>query len=182
MTFEGAEALPPQPLKWTAVTDAPGRAGNSTLWSGNENNLDSAAIAQVTVPSANPTLTYTERHLAEAGYDYAYTVVSTDGGETYTPLANDNTVDGPYGPALNGDAADFVTQTFDLTPYAGQNILSASGTSATAASTTAAGTSTTSTSAARWSATARAPRPSSPRPRSTRSRSRTGTSGSWGST
>jgi hypothetical protein len=50
-------------------------------------------------------------------------VVSTDGGETYTPLANANTVDGPYGPALNGDAAGFETQTFDLSPYAGQNIL-----------------------------------------------------------
>ena len=123
VTFEGAELLPAQPLKWTVVNDAPGRVGNPTLWSGNANNLDSAAVAQVTVPTANPTLTYTERHLAEAGYDYAYTVVSTDGGETYTPLANANTVDGPYGPALNGDAAGFVTQTFDLTPYAGQDIL-----------------------------------------------------------
>ncbi len=123
VTFDGADALPAQPLKWTAVTNAPGREGNSTLWSGNASNLDSAAIAPVTVPTANPTLTYTERHLAEEGYDYAYTVVSTDGGETYTPLANANTVDGPYGPALNGDAAGFETQTFDLTPYAGQNIL-----------------------------------------------------------
>jgi bacillopeptidase F (M6 metalloprotease family) len=68
-------------------------------------------------------LTFSERHLAEEGFDYAYTTISTDGGATYTPLSNDNTVDGPYGPALNGDASDFVTQTFDLSAYAGQSVL-----------------------------------------------------------
>ncbi|MEP6761102.1 MAG: peptidase M6 immune inhibitor A [Sporichthyaceae bacterium] len=123
LTFKGAQTLAPQPLKWTVVNNAPGREGNPTLWSGNESNLDSAAVTQVTVPAGNPTLTFTERHLAEEGYDYAYTAVSTDGGETYTPLANANTVAGPYGPALNGDSATFATQTFDLTPYAGQSIL-----------------------------------------------------------
>ena len=97
--------------------------GNPTLWSGNASNLDSAAVTPVTVPADNPTLTFIERHLAEEGYDYAYTVVSTDGGKTYTPLANANTVDGPLGPALNGDAAGFATQTFDLRAYAGQTIL-----------------------------------------------------------
>ena len=119
-------------MKWTGVT-TPRPWGNATLWSGNANNLDSAAIAQVTVPAANPTLTFTERHLAEAGYDYAYTVVSTDGGETYTPLANANTVHGPYGPALNGDAAEF--DDADVRPERrtpGRASWSASGTSATA--------------------------------------------------
>jgi hypothetical protein len=110
-------------LKWTSVTTAVGREGNPTLWSGNSTNLDSAAVTQVTVPATNPTLTYSELHLAEEGYDYAYTVVSTDGGATYTALSNANTVDGPQGPALNGDAAGFATQTFDLSAYAGQTVL-----------------------------------------------------------
>jgi bacillopeptidase F (M6 metalloprotease family) len=123
VTFDGARTLAPQPLLWTSVTTAPGREGEPTLWSGNASNLDAAAITQVTVPSAAPTLTYTERHLAELGYDYAYTIVSTDGGATYTPLSNANTVDGPYGPALNGDSAAFATQTFDLSDYAGQTVL-----------------------------------------------------------
>jgi hypothetical protein len=123
VTFHGASSLEPQPLKWTSVTDAPGREGDATLWSGNSTNLDAAAVTQVSVPTANPTLTYTERHLAEEGYDYAYTVVSTDGGATYTALSNANTVDGPQGPALNGDAAGFATQTFDLSAYAGQTVL-----------------------------------------------------------
>ena len=50
-------------------------------------------------------------------------MVSTDGGATYTALSNANTVDGPQGPALNGDAAGFATQTFDLSAYAGQTVL-----------------------------------------------------------
>ncbi|MGN6332548.1 MAG: choice-of-anchor J domain-containing protein [Motilibacteraceae bacterium] len=123
VSFEGAGTLAPQPLLWTSVTDAPGREGDPTLWSGNTSNRYATAIVEVTVPQANPTLTYTERHLAEKDYDYAYTVVSTDGGKTYTALANDNTVEGPLGPALNGDAAGFATQTFDLSAYAGQKVL-----------------------------------------------------------
>ena len=123
LRFSGARSLDPEPLAWTSVTDAPGREGNPTLWSGNSTNLDATAITPVTVPASNPTLTFDERHLAEEGYDYAYTVVSTDGGSTYTALANANTVDAPYGPALNGDAAAFATQTFDLSAYAGKSIL-----------------------------------------------------------
>jgi Immune inhibitor A peptidase M6 len=123
VTFRGAQTLEPLPLRWTVVNNAPGRAGNSTLWSGNESNLDSAAVTQVRVPAGSPKLTYVERHLAEATFDYAYTIVSTDGGKTYKALANANTVEGPRGPALNGDSPAFATQTFDLTPYAGKTIL-----------------------------------------------------------
>jgi len=122
VTFDGAATLAPQPLKWTSVTTAPDHP-DATLWSGNTSNLDAAAVTQVTVPAANPTLTYSERHLAEEGFDYAYTVVSTDGGATYTALSNANTVDGPQGPALNGDSPAFATQTFDLSAYAGQTVL-----------------------------------------------------------
>ncbi len=122
LSFTGATSLPPQPLLWTVVA-APPTGSSSALWSGNRSNLDSAAVAQVTVPTASPTLTFSELHQAEEGYDYAYTVVSTDGGTSYTPLANANTVPGPYGPSLNGTATAFATQTFDLSAYAGQTIL-----------------------------------------------------------
>jgi Immune inhibitor A peptidase M6 len=123
LSFTGATSLPPQQLLWTVAAAPPGGATSSALWSGNSTNLDSAAVTQVSVPTTNPTLTFNELHQAEAGYDYAYTVVSTDGGKTYTPLANANTVAGPYGPSLNGVATAFATQTFDLSAYAGQTIL-----------------------------------------------------------
>ncbi len=120
--FSGAKTLVPEPLKWTSVTDAPGHEGDAALWSGNVSNLDASAVTSVTVPTANPTLTFDERHLAEATYDYAYTVISTDGGKTYKALANANTVDAPFGPALNGDG-DWTTQSFDLSAYAGKTVL-----------------------------------------------------------
>ena len=123
LSFSGDQLLPPEPLKWTSVTDAPTHGTNAALWSGDESDLDASAVTAVTVPAAKPTLTFDELHLAEKGYDYAYTLVSTDGGASYTPLANANTVKGPLGPALNGDATAFATQTFDLKAYAGKSIL-----------------------------------------------------------
>jgi hypothetical protein len=123
LRFNGAKTLVPEPLKWTSVTNAPEHGSDAALWSGNENNLDASAVTQVIVPAANPTLTFDELHQAEEGYDYAYTVISSDGGKTYKALANANTVDGPYGPALNGDAAGWASQTFDLAAYAGKSVL-----------------------------------------------------------
>ena len=123
LTFNGSRTLATTPLAWTVAANPPGHDGNPAIFSGNASNLDVAAVTPVTVPAGNPTLTYSELHQVEEGYDYAYTVVSTDGGKTYVPLANANTVDGPLGPALNGDADGFATQTFDLSAYAGTSIL-----------------------------------------------------------
>ena len=93
--------------------------------SGNENNLDASAVTPVTVPLAEPDAhASTSCTWPRRAYDYAYTVISTDGGARPTQaLANANTVDGPYGPALNGDAAGWASQTFDLSAYAGKSVL-----------------------------------------------------------
>ncbi|MCW2526372.1 MAG: shpI [Pseudonocardiales bacterium] len=123
LSFTSSRTLAPEAMKWTSVTNAPTHGTNAALWSGNSTNLDAPAIVPVTVPTTNPTLSFSELHLAEPDYDYAYTTISTDGGATYTPLANANTVEGPLGPALNGDATAFVTQTFDLSAYAGKSVL-----------------------------------------------------------
>lgn len=123
LTFQGASTLPTQPLNWTVVSNDPDRAGNPVLWSGNGNNLDNAAVAQVTVPAGTPTLTFLAKYGAELGYDYGYVQVSTDGGETYTSIAGDKTVDGPLGPSLNGTTTGFEPHTFNLSAYAGQTIL-----------------------------------------------------------
>ena len=123
LTFDGASTLPELPLAWTIRTDDPDRAGNPVLWSGNGNNLDAAAVTEVTVPAADPTLTFLAKYGAELGYDYGYVQVSTDGGKTYTSLAGDKTVEGPLGPALNGTTTGFEPHTFDLSAYAGQQVL-----------------------------------------------------------
>ncbi len=69
----------------------------------------------------------------EVDYDYAYVQVSTDSGDTWQILANENTTTynpsgNGYGPAFTGpsgggDEPDWSLERFDLSPYAGQQIL-----------------------------------------------------------
>ncbi|MFE0068984.1 choice-of-anchor J domain-containing protein [Nonomuraea sp. NPDC059023] len=123
LSFEGVRSLPPAPLQWTVVSDDADRPGNPVVWSGNRNNLDATAVAKVTVPATDPVLRFLAKYGAETGYDYAYVMVSTDGGATYTPIAGDKTTQAPLGPGLNGTTTGFEPHTFDLAAYAGQEIL-----------------------------------------------------------
>jgi len=123
LQFDGAQTLPPKPLEWTVVDNDPDRPGNPVIWSGNESNLDASAVFHADVPTANPTLTFLAKYGAEAGFDYGYVMVSTDGGATYTPIAGDKTVDAPLGPGLNGTTDGFEPHSYDLSAYAGQPVL-----------------------------------------------------------
>ncbi len=68
----------------------------------------------------------------EVDYDYAYVQVSTDGGDTWQILANENTTTynpsgNGYGPAFTGasggsQAPAWSLESFDLSPYAGQQV------------------------------------------------------------
>ena len=82
LSFTGAKQLPPLPLAWTIVNNDPDRPGNPVLFSGNANNTDASAVTSVTVPTADPTLRFLAKYGAEAGFDYGYVQVSTDGGAT----------------------------------------------------------------------------------------------------
>jgi len=69
----------------------------------------------------------------ETDYDYAYVEVSSDDGQTWDILANEHTTTtnpsgNSYGPALTGlsgggESAEWSQESFDLTPYAGQQVL-----------------------------------------------------------
>lgn len=123
LNFQGATALPALPLEWTIEPNDPDRPNDPVLFSGNGNNINATAVVEVAVPAADPTLSFLAKYGAELGYDYGYVVVSTDGGETYTPIAGDQTVDGPLGPSLNGTTDGFAPHTFDLSAYADQTVL-----------------------------------------------------------
>jgi hypothetical protein len=123
LNFQGATTLPSLPLTWTVVNNDPDRAGNPVLWSGNGNNINATAVTPVTVPTTDPTLRFLAKYGAEFGFDYGYVVISTDGGKTYTPIAGDKTVAAPLGPGLNGTTTGFEPHTFDLSAFAGQNVL-----------------------------------------------------------
>ena len=93
------------------------------LFSGNASNTDASAVTPVTVPTADPTLRFLAKYGAEAGFDYGYVQVSTDGGATYTTIPGDKTIDAPLGPGLNGTTTGFEPHSYDLSAYAGRDVL-----------------------------------------------------------
>lgn len=151
--FSGRKALDPLPLTWTVAPQVPllptisfpqqpgvppiqdivppalppSQLDNPALFSGNEGRTDATAIFEATVPADAPTLSYTTTYNLENGFDYAYTVISTDGGKTYRTLANATTVPttlpAPPGAALTGSSGLPTVLSFDLTPYAGKKVL-----------------------------------------------------------
>jgi immune inhibitor A len=105
--------------QWWALR---GDEGNATL----TRNFDLTSLEAVTLQAW-------AWYDLEVDYDYAYVSVSADGGETWSLLANDHTTtrdpsDSSFGPALTGisgggTAAEWVLQSFDLTPFAGRPVL-----------------------------------------------------------
>lgn len=79
------------------------------------------------------TLNFWTWYAIEEDYDYAYVEVSTDGGQTFTILDSQTcTTADPSGNSFGcgwnhnsggGDVSDWIEESVDLTPYAGQKIL-----------------------------------------------------------
>jgi hypothetical protein len=79
------------------------------------------------------TLTFDTNYIIEEHWDFGFIQISTDNGETWLSLENEYTrydiVDDGYPaikenlPGLTGDSGGWISMSFDLSPYAGQNIL-----------------------------------------------------------
>jgi hypothetical protein len=133
LSFDGSESLPSSPVEWTVDPNPPGHEGDPALYSGSGPNFDRAIIRPVTVPAEDATLTFDTQFQTEVGWDFGFVQVSTDGGETYTSLENElTTVETDPGaipavqqnvPGFTGDSGGWVTTSFDLSAYAGQEIL-----------------------------------------------------------
>jgi immune inhibitor A len=114
---------------WTTVSDPPGEPSDEALYSTSGNNLDNNAVFSVD-PTDSSTLTFDTYYDIERGWDYGFVQVSTDGGETWTSLSNENTTDFTASPATDeavvnnlpgftGDTNDsWVTEEFSLSEYA----------------------------------------------------------------
>ena len=130
--FQGSPTLPPTPVAWTSVTDAPGHAGDAALFSGAANNRDEAIVRSVTF-GASPTLAFDAQWNEETGWDFGFVQVSTDGGATYSSLSCTNTTsDHDPGalptavqnvPGFTGDSAGWKPQTCNVSAYPGQTVL-----------------------------------------------------------
>ncbi|MFI5890358.1 peptidase M6 immune inhibitor A [Actinoplanes sp. NPDC051513] len=116
VSFAGAPTLPPLPTGWSVA--------DKTLFSGNRNDLDSQAVIPATVPAAaGATLRLETSYDIEDSYDFAYVMISINGGRTYTTVTGDRTVPGPLGPGLTAASGGVVTASYNLAPYAGKQVL-----------------------------------------------------------
>ncbi len=91
--------------------------------------------ASLTVPfdltnSDKATLKYNVWHQLEDEYDYAYTSISTDGGQTWELLVPDAPSAGAFGPSYTGNSAQkanqnngWVKENISLNSYVGNNVL-----------------------------------------------------------
>ena len=128
--FDGLEFLP---TPWKTVNDPLG-ADNQVLWGNNGDEIDNRIILPVDLTNvATATLQFDNFIDIEEAWDFGLVQVSTDGGSTFTSLANENTRSDivPEGypaiaanlPGFTGYYADWAQESFDLTPFVGQNIL-----------------------------------------------------------
>ncbi|APV43492.1 Immune inhibitor A peptidase M6 [Dehalogenimonas formicexedens] len=121
LEFEGLP-LSTFPTRWSSV--------DGWLWSGTGDLIDNWAIFKA---SGGGTLTFDTIWDIEDYWDFGFVQVSTDGGYTWTSLANAYTTSDhdPSAhptvvanlPGLTSYVTDPVTMSFDLSAYAGQNIL-----------------------------------------------------------
>jgi len=102
-------------------------------WSNGENLMNTLLMGEAYVDPADPTLVLTTYWDIEDFWDFGFVQVSTDSGQTWTSLANEYTTyeHDPDAhpdiianlPGLTGWSMDWVTMSFDLSAYAGQNIM-----------------------------------------------------------
>ncbi|RRJ32071.1 peptidase M6 [Halocatena pleomorpha] len=118
--------------QWNTTTD-PVDGEGQVLHSGSGNLLDRFAIVEANVSERDPTLSFETYYDIEQNWDYGFVQVSTDGGETWESLSNENTVsttaDGAHPtvkgnvPGFTGQSEGWTNQTFDLSDYAGEEVL-----------------------------------------------------------
>lgn len=127
--FDGDDTTSPLPNPWSITTDG--------WYSGTGVDLANFLLSgNAYVDPANPTLTIVTKWGLESFWDFGFVQVSTDGGATWTSLANAYTTsdhDASAYPAIvaslpgltdyNPDWPSWTTMSFDLTAYAGTNVM-----------------------------------------------------------
>jgi immune inhibitor A len=98
-------------------------AGSHFYYSGQGNNLDSVMYNSFNLPPAS-SLTAMVKYNIEVDWDYAYVVVSTDGGTTWEGVPTDHsTASDPngqnFGNGITGSSGGWVSLTADLSIYTG---------------------------------------------------------------
>lgn len=130
ISFDGVDFLG---TPWTSVAD-PKDAANKVLWGGQGDEADNAIIFEADLSSVdNATLKFDNLIDIEEQWDFGMVQVSTDNGETWTSLENENTrsdvVEEGYPkikenvPGFTGTYENWQEESFDLSQYAGKKVL-----------------------------------------------------------
>ena len=133
ITVSGVDA---PSTRWREAPN-PVDVNETVIASGAGDLTDRFAIFEANLSGASsPTLGFDTYYDIEQGWDYGFVQVSTDGGETWESLSNENTTDylaqpeSAYSPVVGnlpgftGDTSgEWTEQTFDLSAYAGEDVL-----------------------------------------------------------
>lgn len=122
-----------KPTEWEVVAD-PEDEDNHVFWGGVGSLRDKFMIKALDLRDVvGAELTFDTWYDIEESWDYGFVQVSTDGGDTWTSLANEYTRDDldPNAhpkvvanvPGLTGSSEGWMEQTFDLSAYDGEEIL-----------------------------------------------------------
>jgi hypothetical protein len=125
-SFDGAESIP-------LLADEP-HSGSGQWWSARGDSIDTTLTREVDLSGvATATLRFWTWFDIERWYDYGYVEVSTDGGDTWQVLpgrrtTEDDPVQQSYGPGYTGKSGggsrpEWVEESIDLSPFAGQKVL-----------------------------------------------------------
>lgn len=128
--FDGIEFMP---TPWKVIDD-PINKGNKVLWGNTGNESDNQIILKADLTQVDSaTLKFDNYFDIEEQWDFGMVQISTDEGKTWESLTNSNTrsditADGypkikENLPGFTGKYENWTKEEFDLTPYAGQNIL-----------------------------------------------------------
>ncbi|MEH7176324.1 choice-of-anchor J domain-containing protein [Neobacillus vireti] len=130
ISFDGVDFLG---TPWVSVAD-PKDPANKVLWGAQGDEADNAIVLEADLSGvAAATLNFDHYLDIEEQWDFGVVQVSTDSGKTWKSLANENTrsdvVEQGYPkikenvPGFTGNIKAWQEESFDLSEYAGQNVL-----------------------------------------------------------
>jgi immune inhibitor A len=134
LTYQGYQPELLSTFRGDTTTGVAAHSGSYQLWGGRGDLMFNSATSTAPVTlGSNATLSFWTWYEIEALWDFGFVQISTDGGATWTSLANDDTTydHDPDAhpdvianlPGFTGSSGGWVQETFDLSAYDGQTAL-----------------------------------------------------------